>query len=75
LVGWCLEIESWLLKAAKKDKAFCLCLINICYRFLLVFWKPLWAFAAQKARCGSLGWSGQAALIEARWKGAKKKKP
>jgi hypothetical protein len=48
-------------------------------QYLLSFfgevWRWLWAFAAQKAPCRSLVWAGQAALIEARWKVAKKKKP
>jgi len=39
------------------------------------FFEVVMGFAAQKAPCWSLGWSGQAALIEARWTGAKKKKP
>ncbi len=55
LIGSCPEKESWLLKAAKKGKAFCRCLINCYYRFLRVFWRWSWPFAAQKAPSWSSG--------------------
>jgi len=40
----------------EKDRAFRRCLINIYYRFLVMFWRWLCAFAAQKARTKGLVW-------------------